>query len=128
MEMYEINYVQLRLFLGDIRSLPNRKISTVPGGIPVLLEVQEQSVHTSTILLTYCFAQSVEHDERKPDMQIRIYHDSRQAEVLSHRCRLNDEKIHAWSKTLDSMLLCRWRMNRFLFKWVKYLRRQGHSF
>lgn len=128
MDMYEINYMQLRLLCGDIRRLPAESISRIEGGIPVLLRLQENSAHTSTLLLTYLFQETHDSTERRPDMLIRVYHDARQAEVISHRCRLVGEAVQYWGKDLDTMLLCRWRMNRFLYKWSRYLRRQGHNF
>lgn len=35
MEMYEINYIQLRLLCGDMRILPQATVSQVANGIPV---------------------------------------------------------------------------------------------
>jgi len=130
MDMYEANYMQLRLFLGDARRLPGDAVSQVAGHLPVYLEVKERSQHTTILLLTYLFGQQPpdEPQERRPDMLVRIYHDARQAEVITHKCRFNDGIVKPWQRDVDSMLLCRWRMNRFLFKWVRYLRRQGHSF
>lgn len=128
MEMYEINYMQLRLLCGDIRILPQETVSRIEGGIPVLLRIEENSRHTTTLMLTYLFHDSNGSRDNRPDMLIRVYHDSRQAEVISHRCRLSEDTVQVWGKELDTMLLCRWRMNRFLFKWSNYLRRQGHCF
>ena len=54
--------------------------------------------------------------------------DALQAEVMSHRCRFDERVLHSQPLPLDSMLSCRWRMNRFLFKWISYLRRQGYTF
>lgn len=128
MEMYETNYLQLRLLCGDIRALPQETVSRIDGGIPVLLRIEENSPHTTTLLLTYLFHDCDGNRDNRPDMLIRVYHDARQAEVISHRCRLSEDLVQYWGKPVDTMLLCRWRMNRFLFKWTNYLRRQGHGF
>lgn len=125
MEMYEINYMQLRLLCGDIRGLHGSYISKQSSGIPLRLEVLEQSSHTSILLLTYDFNSD---DQPRPDLQIQIYHDSRQANVISRRCKFLGDEIDTRRMTQDTQLLCHWRTNRFLFKWVKYLRRQGYSF
>lgn len=127
MEMYEVNYMQLRLLLGDLRQLPAESISRLEGCIPVILRVQGSVSHTTTLFMSYLFQDANGEPETRPDMLIRIYHDSRQAEVIEHRCRLLDEPVKYWGKELDTMLLCRWRMNRFLYKWTGYLRHQGHS-
>jgi len=52
MEMYEANYIRLRLFCGDIRNLPDEKQSINASGAPLQLKVLERSRHTTLILLT----------------------------------------------------------------------------
>ena len=125
MEMYEVNYIHLRLLCGDIRTLPDESISTLPSdGIPVLIKILERTRHTTILIITYLF----DEEEKRPDLKVQIYHDSRQADVISRHCRLTKKNIRAWEQNTDSVLLCRWRLNRFLFKWAKYLHRQGHRF
>ena len=130
MEMYETNYLQLRVLCGDLRAYQKGVdyVSNLTGNIPVLLRIEETSPHTTTLLLTYQFSYKGEEVDRRPDMTIQVYHDARQAEVISHRCRLSDNLVKYWGKDLDTMLRCRWRMNRFLYKWTSYLRHQGHQF
>ncbi len=124
MEMYEANYIRLRLFCGDIHKLPDETISQIEGGVPVRLSVLERSSHTTLIMLTYLF----EDEERRPNLKIQIYHDSRQADVQSRNCRITGKDIRLWEEEIDSVLLCRWRLNRFLYKWLGFLEHQGHSF
>ncbi len=126
MEMYETNYMRIRLLCGDVRSLDDSACSTIPNGIPVILKVLDKAAHTTTILLSYQFIKG--QPEQRPDLRIRIYHDSRQAEVISRKCSLSNKNINSWEAKMDSALLCRWRLNRFLYKWTAYLRRQGHTF
>lgn len=128
MEIYEINYMQLRLLCGDLRTHKQEQVSHVSGCIPVQLKPMEHARHTTTVMLTYLSEEQQSLQHNRPDMLIRVYHDSRQAEVIQHRCRLSDEYVRAKHQQLDSMLACRWRMNRFLYKWTNYLRHQGHSF
>jgi len=124
MDMYERNYIRLRLFCGDIRGLPDETISIIHGGVPVCLRVLERSRHTTILMLTYLF----ENGDKKPDLKIQIYHDSHQADVISRNCRLMGRDIRDWEGQIDNVLLCRWRLNRFLYKWLKHLKYQGHSF
>ena len=126
MEMYESNYIRLRILCGDVRMLDDTVRSVIPKGAPIILRVLDRAAHTTTIMLTYQFETG--DKECRPDLRVRIYHDSRQAEVISRKCRLSGENISAWESKADSVLLCRWRLNRFLYKWMAYLRRQGHSF
>ena len=125
MEMYEINYMQLRILCGDIRNLEGEQVSTQKSGIPLHLKVLEQSKHTSILLLTYDFDGGEEH---RPDLHIQVYHDSRQANVISRRSKFLVEQLSTHKKLKDSQLLSHWRSNRFLFKWAKYLLRQGYQF
>ena len=125
MEMYEINYMQLRLLCGDIKNLSGSYVSTQGSGISLRLEVLEQSAHTSVLLMTYDFS---ENEDPRPDLQIQIYHDSRQANVISCRCKFIGEQAAIKALNDETQLLCQWRANRFLFKWIKYLKRQGHQF
>jgi len=124
MDMYEHNYIRLRLFCGDIRKLPDETISTVEGGVAVRLSVLERASHTTILMLTYLF----EDGDRRPDLKIQVYHDSRQADVISRNCRITGRDIRLWEEQIDSVLLCRWRLNRFLYKWLKHLEFQGHKF
>ena len=124
MDMYEANYIRLRLFCEDIRQLPDESVSTIADGVPVQLKVLERSSHTTLLMLTYLF----DKDDRRPDLKIQIYHDSRQADVISRNCRISGRDMRLWEREFDSMLVCRWRLNRFLNKWLGYLDYQGHSF
>ncbi len=136
--MYEHNYIHLRLFCGDIQQLPDESISNLPGSVPVKLTVLERSKHTTLLMLTYLFdnttlvddlAQNLPHKKkRRPDLKIQVYHDSRQVAVVSRSCQISGKEIRLWEKQIDTVLLCRWRLNRFLYKWLHYLSYKGHSF
>ena len=128
MEMYEANYIRLRLLCGDIRLLPDKTISAVECTVPIQLTVQERAKHTTSIMLTYNFDEMKAGAIKRPDLMIRVYHDSRQAEVISRQCNITGATLRPWEKDVDSLLLCRWRLNRFLYKWAGYMHRQGHSF
>lgn len=129
MDLYETNYIQLKLLLGSMRTLPAQQLALVPERLPVLLEIRERSAHTTTLFMTYLFSSYTGVvQETRPDLVVRIYHDALQAEVISHRCRFDDRILLNQHLPLDNMLSCRWRMNRFLFKWISYLRRQGYVF
>lgn len=128
MEMYEANYIRLRLLCGDIRTLPDQCISLLEGTVPIELIVEQRAKHTTHIMLTYCFDQLKKDVIKRPDLRIRVYHDARQAEVISRQCNITGATLRPWEQEVDSLLLCRWRLNRFLYRWVGYLHRQGHNF
>ncbi len=129
MEMYEVNYMNLRLLLGDIKGFEHNMIATSANHLPLFVQVKDRSRHTLTLLLTYHFTnERGEVVETRPDLLVRVCHDSLQAEVITHKCRFSDERVRYWWRKPNSMLLCRWRMNRFLFKWLSYLRRHEYKF
>jgi len=125
MDMYEANYIRLRLLCGDIKTLPDESISTLStGGVPVRIKILERTRHTTIFIMTYLF----DNEEKRPDLKIQVYHDARQADVVSRSCRFTQKNIRRWEQSTDSVLLCRWRLNRFLYKWAWYIHKQGHSF
>lgn len=130
MEMYEYNYIQLRLLLGDLWRMDEHQIGRSAGDhLPLSVEIKERTRHTLTLMLTYHFHnEQGEVIEQRPDLLIRVYQDALQAEVITHKCKFSDQRVRHWWKKPESMLLCRWRMNRFLFKWLRYLQNKGYTF
>ena len=128
MEMYEGNYIRLRKLLGNKDDMPVVAVSRIPKGMDLYLQVLEKTKYTSTIALTYYFSDVKEGFLAYPNLKLRIYYDALQAEVMSHTYKRRDPNFHVFNHQLDPSLLKRWRMNRFLFKWLSYCDRQGHSF
>lgn len=125
MDMYEQNYLMLRVLCGEFPDQPAKAVSVVDGKAQDLhLYMIESTPHTVTLKLTYEF----ENQEYRPDLMIRLYRDAQQAEVLSRKCRLTGKKLRLDSGVSDTALYCRWQLNRFLYKWLRYCKRQGHSF
>jgi uncharacterized protein YqiB (DUF1249 family) len=83
----------------------------------------EQTPYTSLVHLTYYFSHAV-GDYPDPDATLRVYHDSRQVDVLDFR--QSSLPLHRWgdNPTLEQ----RWRINLFLSKWLQYCVAQGHGF
>ena len=124
MDLYESNFIRLRKLIPDIQALDDAVISRAAGHLDLYLKVIERSRYTSTLYLSYCFPG--EHGlQMEPNLKIRIYSDARMAEVMAGHLRhgrliLDDLPAEA--------LLEKWRLNRFLYKWLGYCLRQGHSF
>lgn len=128
MELYERNYVQLRLLIPDLRHGPiTTTISQVPGCMTLYLQLTEQSPYTSTLRLTYRFIETASDGQKvrataEPDLTIRVYHDARSAEVM--RGLLHGQQHPRKTRGLDGS----WHLNRFLYKWLRYLLYRGHGF
>ena len=84
------------------------------------LQVLERTKYTSTIALTYYFSDAEEGFLAYPNLKLRIYYDALQAEVMSQSYKRRNPNFHVFNHQIDPSLLKRWRMNRFLFKWLSY--------
>ena len=127
MELYESNYIRLRNLAPELDAMEGQAVSRVPGALDLHLQLLERCRFTTTLGLTYHF-----HEENEafpaPDIRVRIYHDAQVAEVIAcgrrrgmHHAEYN-RLHHSYSRTE------KWRMNRFLCKWLGYCLRQGHRF
>ncbi len=127
MEIYECNYIRIRNLVPDIDLMPDVVISRVDGVLDLHLRVIERCRFTTTFNLTYFFRDADGHFPA-PDMQVRMYHDAQVAEVIS--CGRRRGQRHAlYNRMHHSYTLSeKWRMNRFLQKWLGYCLLQGHRF
>ena len=124
MDMYEQNYIRLRCLCPALSAADTQTklVSRLPGPAHDLhLTVLERARHTTTLQLTYAMSDG----SLRPDITVRVYHDALQAEVLDRACSVGG-RIEVDHSVTDTALLCRWKLNRFLYKWLGYCLRQGH--
>jgi uncharacterized protein YqiB (DUF1249 family) len=123
LELYEENYHHLQRLAPELRDLEGGFLSRLEGAMDLSLEILEQTPYTTLIHLTYFFA----HESGQlpdPDANLRIYHDSCQAEILELRQKALPLNRGAELPTLDQ----KWKANLFLSKWLSYCAQQGHRF
>jgi uncharacterized protein YqiB (DUF1249 family) len=127
MELYESNYIRLRNLVPDPDALQPKVISRVPGALDLHLRIVERCKFTTTLNLTYHFS-DVEGVFPAPDIRVRIYHDAQVGEVIA--CGRRRGLRHAEYNRMHHQYTLeeKWRMNRFLQKWLGYCLRQGHRF
>ena len=127
MELYELNYIQLRRLLPDLDALPDHCRSRVPGALDLYLSVRERCRYTTTLQLSYRFAEGEGFTEA-PDVVVCMYHDAQVAEVISRggrrRGRQGDYDRYRHRYSIEH----KWQVNRFLHKWLGYCLHQGHGF
>ncbi|HRX70066.1 MAG: DUF1249 domain-containing protein [Candidatus Competibacteraceae bacterium] len=131
MDLYECNYINMRRLLPIMPPASAVRVSRTPGGMDLHLRVVERCRYTSELILTYQFGQEQGPPVAEPDLRIRVYHDARLAEVVTAhlRYRVSFATDPLDSRSPDRNPLCnRWRINRFLYKWLTYCWRQGHRF
>ncbi len=128
MELYEANYMQVMRLCSGLPNIPHKAVSGVDGALDLHLHVLERSKYTTTILLTYYFQDRIGELKPDPNLKVRIYHDARQAEVLSRSYRRLGIEVNTHDLKHKSEVISKWVLNRFLYKWLGYCRYQGHSF
>ena len=131
MDLYERNYIQIRRLLPVMPPPATVWVSQTPGGLDLHLQMIERCRYTSELILTYQFASADSLPIIEPDLRIRVYHDARQAEVMAAHLRHDPAFLSDFPNAgpMDRLnLYRRWRINRFLYKWLGYCLRQGHCF
>lgn len=128
MDIYEQNYLRLRRLIPDFEKIGAKAVSTAPGCMDLHYECLQRSKYTTVFSLTYKF------ETLEPNLEIRVYHDARVAEVLASNVQLEgaswDGRLRTPSlfRTDLQNLQSKWRLNRFLHKWLHYCLKQGHKF
>ena len=127
MELYECNYIRLRNLVPDLDVMQDHVISRIDGKLDLHLRIVERCKFTTTLNLTYYFNDD-EGGFPAPDMQVRMYHDAQVGEVIA--CGRRRGVRHAvYNRMFNTYTLTeKWRMNRFLQKWLGYCLLQGHRF
>lgn len=126
MDLYERNYIGLRRMLPEIPEQGAGIVSRLTVGLDLHLTVLERFPYTSELGLTYYFNRDGLLVP-EPNLRIRVYHDARQAEVMAATLR-HGKPFNERQEASGSALQERWRVNRFLYKWLNYCSLQGHRF
>lgn len=121
MDLYEHNYLRIRRIAPDLE-IADEMISVSPGHLDLHLSVTERCKFTTMMRMTYHFDDPDQGIICQPDMHIRVYHDARIAEVQD---RLDRQQRRIIS---GDTLQQKWKLNRFLYKWLGYCIFQGHYF
>ncbi len=127
MSLYESNYIRLGWLISDLSAIDEAAVSVVTNDCPLHLRVEERSRYTTTLTLTYLF----ENDSTvlaDPDLQVRIYHDARLAEVQSCARWHRHAMLESLRSRLARALGDRWLRNVMLNKWLDYCVERGHRF
>lgn len=122
MALYEENYMRLRRLVPRLDRVGDHVVSRVSGCIDLHLTVVERARYTTTLRLTYVFAEDGQ-PHREPDLRVRVQHDARTAEAMEVHMDRGRYRFDA-RRTLQRS----WERNRFLHKWLGYCLYRGHRF
>ena len=120
MTLYESNYIKLNYLFPKIRQYNTDKTIKSLFGNDIHLGINKKTKYTMIISMTYSF-EEIDIIEYEPNLTIKIYFDSRSAEVISigklnKKSRLRD--ITYQNKNIINRL---WRRNIILNKWLDYI-------
>lgn len=125
--LYEANYVRLARLAPELDRFDEPVVSRVGGALDLYLNVVERHAYTTTLGLTYLF-QTPAGPVLEPNARIRVYHDVRAVELLSHCRRRRSRRLLPRQRRRMPEVDRKWEMNRFLLKWLKFCTYQGHLF
>lgn len=128
MELYELNYIQLRQLIPDVDLVPDHAVSRVRGALDLYLTVRDRSRYTTTLHLSYTFDNDEGGSTLAPDIVVRLYHDAQVAEVVSRGKGRGGSASGFDRFNHNYPIEARWRVNRFLQKWLGFCLRHGHGF
>lgn len=121
MWFYDINYGRMLELLKDLPEGANTAVAKGQGDAPPLYVKRiDSDRYTSTWLLTHQFDEAGK-PVADPDIQVRLYHDSRQA--VTHSCGKHTHlnMLRVIDTEHGSSFERRWSMNVLLYKWLEYL-------
>jgi uncharacterized protein len=127
MSLYESNYIRLRWLVPGLHELRGALASHVDGDLTLHLNVAERSRYTTTLTLTYMFDEPA-GAVADPDLQVRVYHDARLAEVQACARWHKHAMLQSLRSELARQLGDRWLRNVMLNKWLDYCVERGHRF
>ena len=125
--IYEASYVRLTKLVPEPAACDGAMISRVAGALDLHLQIIERQPYTTSLVLTYLFADR-DGCVPEPNARINVYHDVRAVEVVSHCRRRRSCTARPWTPGRMPELDRKWRMNRFLLKWLGFCTFQGHLF
>ena len=121
------NFRQLQLLVDDHDLAEDRYISCVDGELPLYFEVLERHRYTTFARLTYVIEDDAGVRSLDPDAHIRIYHDAGVAEATHCYPGQVNQPLFGALVPVNDVYEHRWRVNRFLDRWLEYLIQRGHG-
>ena len=127
MGLYEDSYQQLMRLL-PYRDVPFEKaVSQSSSDSDLQVAVLERCKYTTTLHLTYWFEVN-DKSCADPDLTVRLYHDTEQAEALHCNQHPRCVALRDFDYQAKSVLDAQWGRNLMLNKWLAFLLEHNHGF
>jgi uncharacterized protein YqiB (DUF1249 family) len=128
MTIYESNFIKLGNLVAGIETFSGAAVSRSPRDCDLYLELLRREPYTTTLKLTYRFADTPGREIADPDLILRVYHDARLVEAVRGSIEHRHAKLKELSLPHTAELSRRWRSNMLLNKWLDYVTDMGHTF
>jgi len=122
--IYEIIYSKLEKVLGDLTELPNSMKLEASGFMDLSMNVLERDIDHIKISLSHYYSQNGDLVP-DPDMEIRIYPESKMAEALTFQDSYLYQEVYPTPQTVSPRLKI--QLNRFLNQWLTNIIDQKHK-
>lgn len=126
-DLYARHFTRLNRLINLSKLSSDLYVSYSAEGLALYIEVQERHAYTTQLKMTYFIKDNTGCITADPDAQIRVYHDSSQAEATHVYPGSVNEPIFGSLVPVDDVVEYRWKLNRFLDKWLNYLTEHGHN-
>ncbi len=126
MELFELNYLQLKTVVPTQDCRGEYLLSEVGDGLDLYIQILERHRYTTVLSMTYIF-ESEEDYQSDPNAQVRIYHDACVAEVTACHPGAKVARLCGMGSPDRYSIERNWTRNGFLYKWLEYLIASGHS-
>ena len=120
MSLYESNYIKLNHLFPKIRQYDADRLIKSPSGNDIHIGINIKTKYTMIISMTYSFEEK-EIIEYEPNLTIKIYFDSRSAEVISIGRINKKSKLRDIAYQNKNIINHLWRRNIILNKWLDYI-------
>ncbi len=126
MALYAENHQRLQRLLGELPPRHDHQLSVGSDGLCLHIAMLERHRYTTVMGMTYRFGDGPAPDV-EPHAFLRIYHDARQVEATHCEPGKRLEALHQGNAPWGELVAHRWRMNKFLNRWLDYLHSCGHG-
>ena len=121
MWLYERNYQLSRQLLGGLSNkVQEAELQPQDDELALSITLLDRQAHTEMWHLTYWFHHG-QQNIADPDIELRLYHDTKQAECWRVGEHSHLELLRAFNTDATDGLERKWQRNMMLHKWLQYL-------
>lgn len=126
-KLCESNFYKLMRLAPNLSQIDEQAVAQAQGKPSLHLRMIDRAPYTLTVELSHYFAEASEI-LGEPALRIRIYLDTRSAEVLCDEARPPACRAKTHMGNAIQLMNYKWTLNYFLEKWLNHCLRAGYRF